>query len=656
GYLNQPKFTDEQFLINPFQNQNEKQQNKNSILYRTGDLVRYLPDENFEYIGRHDSQVKVRGYRIELGEIESILNSYNGVKQSIVITQQYPDRNTQSENKYIIAYYVAMFKLDEEEILRYISTKLPDYMVPNVLIWLEKIPLTANGKVDKAALPKHPLILHNNYVAPRNIIEFKICIIYSEILNLPSDNIGIKHDFFKLGGNSLLAIKLLYKLQQEFTINLNDIFKLRIPASIAKLTPALNGNLYHKLKQMKLIYDKLSSYKISIEMHRKKGAYLQEAKQINLTCKLKNIQKILLTGATGYLGCHILYQLLHETKYKIYLLIRAKSNIEACNKINRKFKYYFDTNLNNYQNRVIAISADIEEPGLELSKKQYRELITSVDSIIHSAALVKHYGDYATFYQANVQATINLLELAKQTKHKDFHYISTLSILTNGYITKHHYHIWTEDDEHINFESDISNVYNKTKYEGELAVIRYRKFGINSNIYRVGNLAMNSKNYRSQENIEENAFFTRVKTILDVGMIPEEIAKVEISPVDYTALAITKLFNQKELSNKIFHLANPHICNLSDLLVENNNVHVKTVAFEEFIEAVLIRLNNKIKHEQIERFMLHQTWLEETDQENLTKMVVLQAKTDQILSKLNFSWPEITTKMISNVINKTFLR
>ncbi|MCE3268251.1 MAG: amino acid adenylation protein, partial [Burkholderiales bacterium] len=654
GYLGQLELTKEYFVDNIFQTIIERKENKNYRLYRTGDLARYLPDGNLEYISRNDSQVKIRGYRIELSEIESVLNNYKGIKQSVVIVEKcISENNTQLENKYIVAYYVALLELNEKEILSYLATQLPEYMIPNALIWIKKIPLTSIDKLDKSALPKYQITLNNDYLSPRNIAEFKICNIYAEILNLPADQVGIKQDFFKLGGNSILAIKLLYRLQQEFKISLNDIFKLRTPAKIANLPP-YNISLYNKLKQIKSVYEKLSSYKINIEMQKKKADYLQEVKQINFTDQLKNINNVLLTGATGHLGCHILYQLLNETKYRIYLLIRAGSNSEAFNRVNKKFKYYFDIGLEQYRSRIIVFAANIEKPDLDIQNKHYKELIISIDSIIHAAALVKHYGNYSTFYRINVQATINLLELAKQTKLKDFHYISTLSVLTNCYIPNYHYCIWTENDEQTNLKP--GNVYNKTKYEGELATIKYRKSGVNSNIYRVGNLAINSKNYRNQENIEENAFFIRVKTILDMGIIPEEIAKVEISPVDYTALAIIRLFDKIQLINKTYHVANPRIYNLSNLFSQCNNLNIKTVAFDEFIDAMLIKLNNKINHERIERFMLHQMWLEEISLKNLTQIIVLQDKTNLILDKLNFTWPEITAKIVSNVSNQKFMR
>jgi len=654
GYLNQYQLTKNAFIVNPFQTPSEASQNSNKRLYKTGDLARYLPNGNLEYIGRNDFQVKIHGVRIELGEIENALNSFAGVKQSVVIVKE----NIGSDgfkNKYLVAYYTADKVLDESAIIAYMEKTLPSYMVPNIFLWIKTPPLSQNGKLDRNLLSISEFIPISTYVAPCNIIESKICTIFSEVLHLPVDKVGVNHDFFKLGGNSISAINLLYKLQQVLKVNLNDIFNLRIPARIATLAPSAKNSLYNKLIQMKLVYDKLSSYKITPEMQRKKVDYLQKVKQISFKNQFKKIHNILLTGVTGHLGCNILYQLLHETEYKVYLLIRAKTNTAAYNRINKKFKYYFDTCLDSYKNRLVIIAADIEKPNFNIGKEQYQTLVANVDSIIHSAALVKHYGDYDIFYQANVQATINLLELAKYTKLKDFHYISTLSVLTNHHMQGCHYHIWTEDDEKINFGDNVNNVYNKTKYEGELATIKYREFGINSNIYRIGNLAMNSKSYRNQENIEENAFFTRIKAILNLGIITKEISEVEISTVDQTASAIIKLFDKADLINQTYHIYNQHTSNLFELLTKYPEVSIKLTDFNKFIDKMLIYLDsndNEIK-KQIKLFMLHQSLLEEVDLNNLTRIDVLQDRTNYILSNFDFYWNRIDSNMLSDIIKKS---
>ena len=236
GYLNRADLTAERFIANPFQNEDERRINTNSRLYKTGDLVRWLFDGNLEYIGRNDSQVKIRGYRIELGEVENVLSEYDCVRQSVVIAKKHIDIDkTIANNKYLVAYYVSETKLDKEEILNYLQTKLPEYMIPSVFVHLDQLPLTTNGKLDRKALPDPEFTDGKSYVAPRNELEEQICQIWSEILNLPKDKVGINDDFFKLGGNSILAIKLVSKLNKEvyYNISISNIFEYKTVEKLA---------------------------------------------------------------------------------------------------------------------------------------------------------------------------------------------------------------------------------------------------------------------------------------------------------------------------------------------------------------------------------------------------------------------------------------
>ena len=241
GYLNRSDLTNEKFIQNPFQTEEEKSdktygpKGRNSRIYKTGDLARWLPDGNIEYIGRNDFQVKIRGYRIELGEIESALSSFHGVKQCVVLARDHnssdgnaKETSTASSNKYLVGYYVSDNKLDEEVIISYLHNKLPDYMVPSILMHLDKLPLTINGKLDRKALPDPEFGSdEDTYVAPRSELEEKLCQIWAEVLGIEANKISIKDDFFRLGGNSILAIKLVNKINAKFTMQLNiaEIFK-----------------------------------------------------------------------------------------------------------------------------------------------------------------------------------------------------------------------------------------------------------------------------------------------------------------------------------------------------------------------------------------------------------------------------------------------
>ncbi|CAF4492106.1 unnamed protein product, partial [Rotaria socialis] len=229
GYLNRPELTAERFLSNPFQTEEEKKTGKNARIYKTGDLVRWLPVGELEYLGRNDLQVKIRGLRIELGEIESVLASYQGVNRSVVLAKEHKKKNTDTTaTKYLVGYYVSDDDIDESVIKHYMQKKLPDYMIPNRLIRIEKIPVTINGKLDAKALPEFDFSLdETNYSAPRNELEVKLCVIWSDILGI--EKVGITDDFFRLGGDSIASLQIVGRVRQDQNLNISvkDIFMFK---------------------------------------------------------------------------------------------------------------------------------------------------------------------------------------------------------------------------------------------------------------------------------------------------------------------------------------------------------------------------------------------------------------------------------------------
>lgn len=228
GYINQLALTQEKFIPNPFQDNLQSQHNNSLKLYKTGDLVRWLHDGNLQYIGRNDFQVKIRGYRIELREIESALNSYPEIKGSVVVCHNH-NISPRQEEKYLIAYYLAEKKLSEKDILNYLQKKLPDYMVPRVFMQLDKFPITVNGKLDRKALPLPKLEIKEDFTPPNTLLEKTLCQIWSETLGIEKQHIGIKDDFFRLGGHSILAIKLTSKISKALNRDISVSFLLNHP-------------------------------------------------------------------------------------------------------------------------------------------------------------------------------------------------------------------------------------------------------------------------------------------------------------------------------------------------------------------------------------------------------------------------------------------
>lgn len=226
GYLNRPGLTTEKFIPHPFS------ERASARLYRTGDWARLSEQGQIEFAGRRDQQVKLRGFRIELGEVETALAKHPAVRENIVVA-----RGENREEKRLIAYFVTDgAKPTVAELRRFLGAQLPDFVVPSAFVQLAALPLSANGKVNRLALPDVDVErsqLSADFVAPRNQIEHRLATIWSEVLRLP--RIGVNDNFFELGGHSLLAAQIISRVRREFRteIPLRAIFETPTVAQLA---------------------------------------------------------------------------------------------------------------------------------------------------------------------------------------------------------------------------------------------------------------------------------------------------------------------------------------------------------------------------------------------------------------------------------------
>ena len=225
GYLDQPELTAERFVPDPFSGEAGER------LYKTGDLTRWLPDGQIEFVGRNDFQVKVRGFRVELGEIETVLRTHEGVRDAVVVARS---------DMYLTAYVVAArgpLPL-AGELRAFLKEKLPEYMLPHFYLFLDKLPLTPHGKVDRQALPRPEGSARESdapFVAPRSAIEAVLAEVFAEVLRV--ERVGVNDNFFDLGGHSLLATQLISRVRNDFQPDwpLRKIFEAPTVAALAAL-------------------------------------------------------------------------------------------------------------------------------------------------------------------------------------------------------------------------------------------------------------------------------------------------------------------------------------------------------------------------------------------------------------------------------------
>jgi acyl carrier protein len=232
GYHNAPALTARRFLPDPFGEPGER-------IYGTGDLGRIRADGALELLGRADHQVKVRGYRIELGEIEATLTRHPAIVESVVAAFGAESH----ANRRLIAFFVARQRLGHDELRAFLRQRLPEYMVPNTFVQVQALPRTATRKVDRRAL-RPPATLgeaRSTYSAPRTALQHTVAATWQEILNL--ERVGVNENFFDLGGNSLLAVRVRARLQEQLEIELPliDLFRYPTVATLATHIASCDG-------------------------------------------------------------------------------------------------------------------------------------------------------------------------------------------------------------------------------------------------------------------------------------------------------------------------------------------------------------------------------------------------------------------------------
>jgi amino acid adenylation domain-containing protein/thioester reductase-like protein len=623
GYLNQPELTAEKFVPNPFA--------PGERLYKTGDLARWLPDGNIEFLGRIDHQVKIRGFRIELGEIESALLSCPAVKETLVTARE--DANG---NKSLCAYVVSEGDFSIPELRERLLKSLPEYMVPAYFVRLDKMPLNRNGKIDRKALPEPSgdSMIKKEYAPARNETDEALCKIWTDVLGI--EKIGIEDNFFDLGGNSLLIIRVLGALFP---------FKLGLRASDFYEAPTIRGlSDIARGKPRREEKDKKEEPIFARQAFEKPG-------EVMLSGEKTLYQSILLTGVTGYLGIHLLEELLQTTDAKIACLIRGESQEEAQTRLLSLLEFYFPGKYPAMPARIKILLGDVSLERLGLSDTDYEAIGRETDAVFHSAAIVRHIGNYAEFASINVEGTRRIARFAIDFP-KRMHYISTTGV-AGDYMAKQREKrpVFSENDFYIG-QNYLDHVYMRTKFEAENLLFHLMEEGLKASIYRVGNLSERQSDGHFQKNIGENRIRSLIKAVLTAGLLPSQLEKegFEFTPVDACARAVVSLSRIKESENKVFHLFNyrqPAIGEFLRTLSEILGGRMETLSnptFEEYIRAASLK---NIPGEAIELlksgFNFEQIFSDDY-RVNMDYRI-----TEGYLKQLGFEWPEINREYLEKI-------
>ncbi|MBE9058098.1 non-ribosomal peptide synthetase [Sphaerospermopsis sp. LEGE 08334] len=552
GYLNRPELTQEKFIAHPFNH--PKSQIQNPKLYKTGDLARYLPDGNIEFIGRIDDVVKIRGFRVALGEIESLL-----VQHPDVICQVVMLREDQPGHKQLVAYVVSDNpSLTQNELQSFLKQKLPNYMIPTAFVMMEALPVTTNGKVDRRALPAPSQEIDlTNFVLPTTHTQKLIADIWSSVLG--TTQLGIHNNFFDMGGNSLRAMQVMSLLRETLQIDLPLRYLFENP-TVAELAAGLVETLYTTSLATNQT-DTITTSNLDLKAEAVLDPSIQIRKDFiyNVSTEYNNKpQGIFLTGVTGFLGSHLLYELLQHTQANIYCLIRATDIEQARQKLQNQLQLYkLWSGVD--RKRIIPVVGDLGKKYLGLSTSEFQKLASQIDVIYHCGAWINVIYPYSVLKPANVLGTQEIIRLACEIKVKPLHYISTTSVLSAA----------TPNEAGLILESDLldqyqvlENGYVQSKWVAEKLVMQARDLGLPVAIYRASRITGSTQTGISNT---DDLFCRLVKGCLETRIFPDVQMEDNLTPVDYVSKMIVYLSKQTESLGQAFHLVNPESTSIRNL-------------------------------------------------------------------------------------------
>ena len=577
-------------------------------IYKSGDYARWLPDGDVIILGRTDHQIKLRGLRIELGEIENVMLKVDGMKKVVIMIRKLNGK------EHLCAYYTADRTIAPDQLKAEISRSLTQYMVPTAYLQLAEMPTTPNGKTDVKALPEPQLAVAAAYEAPRNDAERTFCDIFASILQM--DKVGATDNFFELGGTSLVVTRVIIEADKAgMHVAYGDVFANPTPRQLAALvtgSPAEGPGAdevahydYTAINNL-LQFNTLDSFR--------KGERL-------------TLGDVLLTGATGYLGIHILRQLIDSDAGNIYCLVRGKTKEKAESRLRTLLFYYFSNAYKElFGSRIHIVLGDVTEDFDPTLK---------VDTVFNCAAIVKHFSEGTEIEDVNIGGARRCVDFCIKTGAKLVH-ISTAS--TRG--------LWAGEagsdvftEQRLYMGQYLGNKYIFSKYMAERLILEaVASHGLCAKIMRVGNLAARSTDGEFQANFSTNSFMGRIKVYNMLGCCPYGMRskRVEFSPINEVSHAIVLLATTPKPCC-VFHPFNIHTQFLGDVLAGLSTVGngIRFVEQEEFDSAMDLAKNDPQKARQMASLLAYQDMAHGM---KTTDVARDNEYTTQVLYRLGFAW------------------
>jgi amino acid adenylation domain-containing protein/thioester reductase-like protein len=578
GYLGRPELTAELFLPN------RHGVVPGSRMYRTGDLGRWRDDHHLEVIGRVDHQIKIRGFRVEPAEIESALVSHPGIAEAVVIAREFGPGNRQ------LAAYYTLRRAGEPDgsaddttgdlpsgasLRSFLAARVPSFMVPALFIAVDQMPLTPQGKLDRRALPDPASVAGGSPDGGYTPIQMGMSHLWSTLLE--TERVGLDDDFFRLGGNSLLAAEMLAHVRVMFGIG---------PGYVRPLTRCLLRDA--TLRGFSAATQDARAGRLAADGTDPRVDFAREAELADPVRRpagpppdWKRPREVLLTGSTGFFGVHLLRELLTATTARVHCLVRARSTSHALRRIARAAERYELDGL--VMDRVVPVPGDLAEPNLGLSAGTFSELARTIDVIHHAGAIVNFIYPYQDLRAANVTGTRELIRLAGLYRGIPLHYVSTTTVLAGfGAMGVRE----VTEDTPLAYADQLCMGYIETKFVAEELLRNAGRAGLPVTIYRPLDIVGDHRTGAWNTATEMCAL---IRFITDTGVAPDIDLPLDLVPADICAAAIRHISVQAEASGRTYHLASPKYALLGSLVdrLRSRGFAVKTIPYREWVDELL---------------------------------------------------------------------
>ncbi|WP_369182717.1 amino acid adenylation domain-containing protein [Streptomyces sp. Y1] len=583
GYWRSPALTAESFLPDPYA------PTPGERMYRTGDAGRWRPDGELEILGRFDDQVKIRGHRVDPAEIEAVLAAHPDVRQARIAA----DGTGPDGTRTLTAYYTPRGPRDggqprtrPEELRTHLAERLPAHLVPAAFVPLEAMPLTPAGKIDRRRLPQAatapgtaaPDGAAPDTAAPREPrapargTEATLGQLWADLLG--TERVGPDEDFFALGGTSLLAMEMLARARTVFGL---DVGHVRTLTRALLRAPTLRAFA--------------TALRAAREGHDGGEGAVDWATEARLATPVRQSwspppsraepAEILLTGATGFCGAHLLHTLLATTRARVHCLVRAPDEEHALERLRAAHQRFLRHDL--ADPRVVPLVGDLTRPSLGLTDRQFDWLADHLDAVHHLGGQVNFLYPYHQLRAANVAGTREVVRLAGHRRGVPVHYLSTLAVLAGfgaagiGEVSER---------TPLAHPDRLGVGYVESKWVAERLLHQAAAAGLPVTVLRTNDVTGDSTTGAMNTGTELCAL---IAYFADSGSYPDVRLPLDFVPADRFAEAVAHIAAHAPADGEVYHLTSPEPADLADLAdrLRARGHRIERLPYDEWVRRLI---------------------------------------------------------------------